>query len=181
MLKNGDLFELHIPEPLFNLGNVALTIKAYYSDSNIETYKVNVDKEDSYNQSLALYKHDINSDICYWYESPQPFEYEFVVNQPAGFHKIFNNLMIISNNVEPDSLEVEIVGDAYDFKEEFISQNENIKYKFPIIYLPNDKTYQTKLTLDKVTNEHRLLMHQGCLNIKDFGRRLGNISYIEGK
>jgi hypothetical protein len=24
-------------------------------------------------------------------------------------------------------------------------------------------------------------MHQDCLNIKDFGRRLGNISYIEGK
>jgi hypothetical protein len=89
--------------------------------------------------------------------------------------------MIISNNVEPDSLEVEIVGDSYDFKEEFISQNENIKYKFPIISLPNNKTYQTKLTLDKVTNEHRLLMHQDCLNIKDFGRRLGNISYIEGK
>lgn len=183
MLKNGDLFEFHIPEPLFDFENVELTIKAYYpnSDIEIETYKVNISKEDYYNQSLALYKHDINSNICHWYGSSQPFEYEFVVNQPAGFYKIFNNLMIISNNVEPDSLEVEIVGDAYDFKEEFISQNENIKYKFPIISLPNDKTYQTKLTLDKVTNEHRLLMHQDCLNIKDFGRRLGNISYIEGK
>jgi hypothetical protein len=90
--------------------------------------------------------------------------------------------MIISNNVEPDSLEVEIVGDSYDFKEDFIKQTgENIKYKFPIISLPENKIYQTKLTLDKVTNENRLLMHQDCLNIKDFGRRLGNISYIEGK
>lgn len=183
MLKNNDLFEFHIPEPLFDFGDIELTIKAYHpnSDAEIETYTVSIDKEDKYNQSLALYKHDINSNICHWYDDPHPFEYEFVVNQPAGFHKIFNNLMIISNNVEPDSLEVEIVGDVYDFKEEFISQNENIKYKFPIISLPNDKTYQTKLTLDKVTNEHRLLMHQGCLNIKDFGRRLGNISYIEGK
>lgn len=183
MLKNNDLFEFHIPEPLFDFGDIELTIKAYHpnSDVEIETYTVNIGKEDSYNQSLALYKHDINSDICHWYGEREPFEYEFVVNQPAGFHKIFNNLMIISNNVEPDSLEVEIIGDVYDFKEEFISQNENIKYKFPIISLPNNKTYQTKLTLDKVTNEHRLLMHQGCLNIKDFGRRLGNISYIEGK
>lgn len=182
MLKNGDLFEFHIPEPLFDFGDIELTIKAYHpnSDVEIETYTVNIGKEDSYNQSSALYKHDINSNICRWYGEQHPFEYEFVVNQPAGFHKIFNNLMIISNNVEPDSLEVEIVGDVYDFKE-FISQNENIKYKFPIISLPNNKTYQTKLTLNKVTNEHRLLMHQGCLNIKDFGRRLGNISYIEGK
>ena len=184
MLKNGDLFEFHIPESLFNFENIELTIKAYHSSSDveIETYIVNIDKEDFYNQPLALYKHDINSNICNWYDSPHPFEYEFVVNQPAGFHKIFNNLMIISNNVEPDSLEVEIVGDSYDFKEEFIKQtSENIKYKFPIISLPNDKTYQTKLTFDKVTNEHKLLMHQDCLNIKNFGRRLGNISYIEGK
>ena len=183
MLKNGDLFEFHIPEPLLNLGNVELTIKAYpqNSYSEIETYTVNIDKEDEYNQSLALYKHDINSHICHWYNEPHPFEYEFVINQPAGFHKIFNNLMIISNNVEPDSLEIEIVGDSYDFKEELSSQNENIKYKFPIISLPKNKIYQTKLTLDKITNEHRLLMHQDCLNIKDFGRRLGNISYIEGK
>jgi hypothetical protein len=184
MLKNGNLFEFHIPELLFNLGNVELTIKAYHPslDLEIETYTVNIDKEDRYNQSLALYKHDINSNICHWYGNLYPFEYEFVVNQPAGFHKIFNNLIIISNNVEPDSLEVEIVGDSYDFKEEFIKQtDENIKYKFPIISLPKNKTYQTKLTLDKVTNEHRLIMHQDCLNIKDFGRRLGNISYVEGK
>lgn len=184
MLKNGDLFEFHIPEPLFTFGNIELTIKAYHpnSDLEIETYIVNIDKGDYYNQSLVLYKHDINANICHWYGNQHPFEYEFVINQPAGFHKIFNNLMIISNNVEPESLEVEIVGDSYDFKNELIEQTgENIKYKFPIISLPKNKTYQTKLTLNKVTNEHRLLMHQDCLNIKDFGRRLGNISYIEGK
>lgn len=184
MLKNKDVFEFHIPEHLFNKDDVQLTIKAYHpnADNIIETYTITIDKEDRYDESLALYKHDVNSSICNWYDKPHPFEYEFVVNQPAGFHKIFNNLMIISNNVEPDSLEVEIVGDSYDFKEEFIKQtDENIKYKFPIISLPENKIYQTKLTLDKITNEHKLIMHQDCLNIKDFGRRLGNISYIEGK
>jgi hypothetical protein len=90
--------------------------------------------------------------------------------------------MIISNNVEPESLEVEIVGDVYEFKDQFIPQTEeNIKYKFPNIILPGNKTYYTKLQLDKVINENRLVMHQDCLNIKKFGRRLGNISYIEGK
>lgn len=181
LIKNEDYYEFHIPEMVVRDHDVQVIIEAQQDNSLIETYSVNIGHEENYKQSLSLYKHDINSNICHWYDDSHPFEYEFVVNQPAGFHKIFNNLMIISNNVEPDSLEVEIVGDSYDFKEEFISQNENIKYKFPIISLPNNKTYQTKLTLDKVTNEHRLLMHQDCLNIKDFGRRLGNISYIEGK
>lgn len=181
LIKNDDYYEFHIPELIVRGHNVQVIIEAQQDNNLIETYSVNIGHEENYKHSLSLYKHDINSIICHWYGNPHPFEYEFIVNQPAGFHKIFNNLMIISNNVEPDSLEVEIVGDSYDFKEEFISQNENIKYKFPIISLPNDKTYQTKLTLDKVTNEHRLLIHQDCLNIKDFGRRLGNISYIEGK
>lgn len=181
LIKNDDYYEFHIPEVVVRGHDVQVIIEAQQDNNLIETYSVNIGHEENYKHSLSLYKHDINSNICHWYGNPHPFEYEFIVNQPAGFHKIFNNLMIISNNVEPDSLEVEIVGDSYDFKEEFISQNENIKYKFPIISLPNDKTYQTKLTLDKVTNEHRLLMHQDCLNIKDFGRRLGNISYIEGK
>ena len=166
----------------FNQNMFPLEIAAHVTINNDKVYedtlKIRYDKPDC---NAILYKHTTDANICQWYGEQHPFEYEFVVNQPAGFHKIFNNLMIISNNVEPDSLEVEIVGDVYDFKEEFISQNENIKYKFPIISLPNDKTYQTKLTLDKVTNEYILLMHQGCLNIKDFGRRLGNISYIEGK
>lgn len=181
LIKNDDYYEFHIPEVVVRGHDVQVIIEAQQDNNLIETYPVNIGHEENYKQSLFLYKHDINSDICHWYGNPHPFEYEFIVNQPAGFHKIFNNLMIISNNVEPESLEVEIVGDSYDFKEEFISQNENIKYKFPIISLPKNKIYQTKLILDKVTNENRLVMHQDCLNIKDFGRRLGNISYIEGK
>ena len=182
LIKNENYYEFHIPEVVVRDHDVQVIIEAQQDNSLIETYSVNIGHEENYKQSLSLYKHDINSNTRYWYDAPHPFEYEFVVNQPAGFHKIFNNLMIISNNVEPESLEVEIVGDSYDFKEEFINQtDENIRYKFPIITLPGNKIYQTKLTLDKVTNENRLLMYQDCLNIKDFGRRLGNISYIEGK
>lgn len=174
--ENGKQW-LHLPN-LFD--EVEITLSAQCEGTTLETYNLIIGTISS--DSLYLYKHDINANICYWYDRQHPFEYEFVVNQPAGFHKIFNNLMIISNNVEPESLEVEIIGDSYDFKEEFVKQtDENIKYKFPIISLPENKIYQTKLTFDKVTNENKLLMHQDCLNIKDFGRRLGNISYIEGK
>ena len=31
-----------------------------------------------------------------------------MVNEPKGIHKIFDNLVIISNNVEPNSIEIEI-------------------------------------------------------------------------
>ena len=178
---NENTYKLFIPEDLQYVGQLKITIDIKYNDKFTETSEFIIDKIDNYNESLYLYEHKTDSPITKWYNNQEPFEYEFIVNQPSGFHKIFNNLMIISNNVEPDSLEVEIVGDVYDFKEEFISQNENIKYKFPIISITENKIYQTKLTLDKVSNEHRLLMHQDCLNIKDFGRRLGNISYIEGK
>lgn len=175
-------YKFTIPLDYVNSAKVKLqaTITMYEKEELLEEYEFTISNDSPL--AMYLYQHDINSKITNWYNNQEPFEYEFIVNQPAGFHKIFNNLMIISNNVEPDSLEIEIVGDSYDFKEEFIKQtNENIKYKFPIISLPKNKIYQTKLTLDKVTNENRLVMHQDCLNIKDFGRRLGNISYIEGK
>ena len=40
---------------------------------------------------------------------------EFVVNSAAGIQKIFNNLKLISNSVEPDSVELEISGDGYEW------------------------------------------------------------------
>lgn len=62
-----------------------------------------------------------------WYDKQEPFEFEFVVNEPAGLHKIFNNLVIISNNVAPSEIEYEIVGDVYGFNKAgiFWSQNKN--------------------------------------------------------
>lgn len=62
-----------------------------------------------------------------WYDKQEPFEFEFVVNEPTGLHKIFNNLVIISNNVAPSEIEYEIVGDVYGFNKAgiFWSQNKN--------------------------------------------------------
>ena len=50
-----------------------------------------------------------------WYDKQEPFEFEFVVTEPTGLHKIFNNLVLISNNVQPSGIEYEIVGDVYNF------------------------------------------------------------------
>lgn len=128
-----------------------------------------------------------------WYDKQEPFEFEFIVNDPVGVHKIFDNLVITSNNVEPNSLEIEIVGDVYDFNKLNIYQRDNneeisdpdIKeVKFKKIDLTRDETpkyYQTEVMWDPILNEYSLKMHQDCLNIKEYGRRLGNIYYNEDK
>ena len=77
---------------------------------------------------------DSNSDNqikpTFWYNKQEPFEFEFVVNTPSGLQKIFNNLIIISNNVEPQSLEVSLIGDVYNFNKAgiFNSANTTIKH-----------------------------------------------------
>lgn len=50
-----------------------------------------------------------------WYGKQHPFEFEFVVNDEYSAHKIFDNLVIISNSAEPESFHYEIVGDCFDF------------------------------------------------------------------
>lgn len=50
-----------------------------------------------------------------WYNRQEPFEFEFVVNGETGAHKIFDNLVIIANNVQPHEIEYEITGDVYKF------------------------------------------------------------------
>lgn len=60
---------------------------------------------------------DIKEEIkpCYWYGEQHPFEFEFVVADKPGNHKIFNNLQIISNKAKPESFHYEIVGEVYDW------------------------------------------------------------------
>ena len=99
-----------------------------------------------------------------WYDKQEPFEFEFVVNEPTGLHKIFNNLVIISNNVAPSEIEYEIVGDVYNFNKAgiFWKQNKNYwekrespdtskeweNYNTPIKLLPDQYTEFVKENID---------------------------------
>lgn len=58
---------------------------------------------------------DIQEELkpCFWYGKQHPFEFEFVVGQDPGLHKIFENLVIISNRAEPESFHYQITGDVY--------------------------------------------------------------------
>lgn len=124
-----------------------------------------------------------------WYDKQEPFEFEVVINEPKGAHKLFDNLMIISNNVEPDSLEIEITGDAYTFDKEGIFKYDNKlsdnianDYFAPVgKNKEGNEVYKTEVKYDTVENSYSLLVHQDLLNIKEYGRRLGNIIYNEDK
>lgn len=102
----------------------------------------------------------------YWYDKQEPFEFEFVVNTPIGLHKIFNNLIIISNNVQPKEFEFEIIGDVYEFKKSGL-------------YKQAGAIKDTSLNYDHVLNQYTLVKKQECKNIEQYGRRLGNIQYKE--
>ena len=73
-----------------------------------------------------LYKHGFAGNIeergvilpGQWYDEQHPFEFEFVVADVQGVQKIFDNLKIISNKVEPNSLIYEFTGDGFDWNEQ---------------------------------------------------------------
>lgn len=101
----------------------------------------------------------------FWYNKQEPFEFEFVVNEPVGLHKIFDNLVIISNKAQPDSIEIEVIGDVYDFKKAGLLKDVEFK--------------NTTVKYDPILNQKTLVTKQECKNIEKVGRRLGNIHYKE--
>lgn len=111
-----------------------------------------------------------------WYDKQEPFEFEFVVNgDEIGMHKIFDNLVIISNNVEPESFEFSIIGDVYSDIYRFKTKEE--------IYKENDKSFfkNTTVEWDPILNHYVLITNQKTKNFNNpnYGRRLGNITYKE--
>lgn len=118
-----------------------------------------------------------------WYGEQHPFEFEFVVNDQPGFHKIFDNLVIISNNAEPESFHYEIVGDCYDFAEDketmYIRQEAtkelyqyngvNITYDHNYPYIENRKIAKGSPRLKKSTVFPLWYARQDKINrIEDF-------------
>ena len=104
--------------------------------------------------------------------------------------------MIISNNVEPESLEIEITGDVYGFEKAKIFKKEENPFVdveiIPAEYVKENieseiiderlsKRVNTRVHWDSIENSYSLAVHQDMINIKDYGRRLGNIYYNEDK
>lgn len=141
---------------------------------------------------FKLYLHGRSGESNYlikptnWYDKQEEFNFEFVVNEATGLHKIFENLVIISNNVQPAEIDFELIGDAYlfnkariyhDGKNIYNEGNENFVkntlYEFPECFK------NVKVEYDPVLNQYNLIMIQKTKNLETFGRRLGNIQYKE--
>ena len=74
---------------------------------------------DEYN--YKIWSHEVTkAEPTQWFGEQHYFEFEFVVSEPQGVHKIIENLQILSNNVQPEQLTFEIIGDAYQFNKERI-------------------------------------------------------------
>lgn len=95
---------------------------------NYNTKKELIKMEEKYSSYIVnsfkefyFYKHGVAGIIddiedpkpCFWYGKQYPFEFEFIVNSEPGIHKIFENLIIISNSAEPDSITFSVIGDSY--------------------------------------------------------------------
>lgn len=52
---------------------------------------------------------------CFWYHKQHPFEFEYITGNDNPAYKQFDNLLISSNNVAPESIHYSIIGDSYDF------------------------------------------------------------------
>lgn len=121
-----------------------------------------------------------------WYNKQEPFEIEFVVNNLTGLHKIFNNLVIISNNVEPESFEFEIVGDVYDFNKSGIYSSKTYgiesQDKLSLEYADTNYSQTFKnvdVVYDNTLDQYSLCVKQKAKDMKKYGRMLGNIHYKE--
>lgn len=104
----------------YNMGAYQSTIAL--STSTI----VNNSAKENPNLTTDFWKHgqsgiiDIKDEIkpCFWYGKQHPFEFEVVVVDNPQFHKIFNDLKIISNKAKPESFHYEIVGEVYTFADD---------------------------------------------------------------
>lgn len=112
---------------------------------------------------------DITEDIepTKWYGKQHPFEFEFIVRDQPDTHKIFDNLVIISNKAEPESFHYEIIGECYEFakdkknmyirqeatKELFQNSNYNITYndKYKKLEEKHRKLSKNSTQFDKST------------------------------
>ena len=93
---------------------------------NVGEYESQVAVTSKWNLSLLstdFWKHgqagliDIADDIfpTKWYGKTHPFEFEFIVVDDPGTHKVFQTMELVANKAVPHSFHYEIVGECYDF------------------------------------------------------------------
>ena len=164
-------YNLKVKVELLTQGNVVQTFYDFISTKVLRSILTAEDKI-AYDAEFStwFWKHgqagifDITTPILptKWYDKQEVFEFEFVVSDKIGIHKIYNNLVIISNNAEPDSFEFEVVGDTYS--KGGITEDITTNY---------DGSQITEFRDDYIHT------YQKGKNMKTVGRVKGNMQYKE--
>lgn len=153
---------------------------------NYNTKKELIKMEEKYSSYIVnsfkefyFYKHGVAGIIddiedpkpCFWYGKQYPFEFEFIVNSEPGIHKIFENLIIISNSAEPDSITFSVIGDSYKVNKTNLKDE---KYN-------SKRDYMGETILKTTSSKSHIELYQKIMNIWDskYKRRLGNAEYVE--
>ena len=99
---------------------------------NAGTYESSIAITSKWNEQFldsSFWKHgqagviDNTEDILptMWYGEQHPFEFECIVVNDPGVHKIFQNLELVANKAKPESFHFEIIGETYDFAKDKIN------------------------------------------------------------
>ena len=177
------------------------TISENINDKFFSIGGIQSENED-YDINNNIWKHDFDtSEVTRWYNKQHVFEFEVVVSDPIGVNKIFNDLRIISNNVQPKEMEITVIGDDYEFKRDVIQLDEHRQIKKEVeTDNPNDIRTTSNIHGDENTKPNRyeqlteslvfkydkrlkqsaIVKIQEFKDIYKFGRRIGNIQYKEG-
>ena len=175
--KEKDYYILILPNSLnSDVYHIPIIIKEYQIDLNgqrILVRKLNTTLmicTEQYRTQLQNYiwKHgqaglmQLDTEIkpTNWYGKQHPFEFEFVVNKDIYSHKIFENLIILSNKTKPESLHFEVVGEVYTFAKDKLNmfyRQEATKQLYQ--YYGYDITYNKEYL--KLNPEHRWDKYSG--------------------
>ena len=168
---NNDIitYKKQVPE------NTILKTKVEFVGINTPVYSACVLNKSTNTPDQFIYKHGPNKLYQYedmilptfWYGKQHPFEFEFIVTPNPEIHKIFNNMVIIGNNSQPESFHYEVVGDAYNFshqKEEMYFRQEITKAL--LNYLGSKIKYD-----NLIQEDYTLQNNQKLWNITRIGNR----------
>lgn len=164
---------------------------------NDEFYSLSADLSKNTPTTHDIWDHasDVTGHVSNWYNGNQGFEFEFIVSDPIGVNKIFENLQIISNNVQPKEMEITIIGDDYMFNRDNVTAdaveeireeyNHNSQTTSDIHGNKEDESADKKSPMgyyhfDWRLNQSTLTKWQPFKDIYKFGRRIGNIQYKDG-
>lgn len=147
---------------------------------NIDESFYSIGGLDSVNGSTnnKIWSHDVKDDSnkpTIWFKQQHSFEFEFVVNEPTGVHKIIENLQILSNNVQPEQLTFEIIGDAYQFNKERILHTARADESF------SDRIESNLTNKDNHNIPNKTLVDTEKYNVSKFFRNTSKVKHFTGE